>query len=498
MECPKCGYERETGDTHCSLCGVDFALLERQQAEKKALKAAAKKKKSQQKEKLELESSDAGEHAGAVSGICPKCGGDRREGAVECPQCGVIYEKHEQMLAQKEAEKQKKKEEEARRFAEERARIQQEAREGIKEARQKREKHEERTAKIKEQKEVAVEKASEAVEKITEVASSRVQEMLDRLKGNSRRIMIYAAVILGVIIVGWGITTTVRTVLKNAELKRIIAQKEEEQRRIAEEQRKAAEYFKANRFEIVTRLKSLVDQRQYTLFEKELHPYDIPQLESYVSDIRKYLEEIKLLDVARRIPGREYGKNYEAYLKLHALNPGKKLYNDKLIYYRKKLAEQKYQEARSFLGRKKRYKTELLKAMAAIDKAIQLEGYKKKYTAVRYKLKSQQLLFFEGNDRVQIAVRNDGLTKGATGGQRKIYVWVKNVGREAFFPSVDYFVMVGKNNKRYKYNDSSRSLMTQLASGQTTEGLIFFYTSQRPKELIFNHPIVGKVSRRFP
>ena len=42
MECPKCGYEREPGDTHCSLCGVDFDLLERQAAEKKALKMMSK------------------------------------------------------------------------------------------------------------------------------------------------------------------------------------------------------------------------------------------------------------------------------------------------------------------------------------------------------------------------------------------------------------------------------------------------------------------------
>jgi uncharacterized Zn finger protein (UPF0148 family) len=42
MECPKCGYERESGDTRCSLCGVDFELLERQEAEKKALKKVSR------------------------------------------------------------------------------------------------------------------------------------------------------------------------------------------------------------------------------------------------------------------------------------------------------------------------------------------------------------------------------------------------------------------------------------------------------------------------
>ncbi len=501
MECPKCGYEREPGDTHCSLCGVDFGLLERQEAEKKALKAAARKQEKQDDEKLEIETSAPSVKAEAVSGECPKCGCDRRPGDAECPHCGVIYEKHEQMLAQQKADEQKKKEEEEKRFAEEKARIQEEAQKGILEAQVKREKEkkqEEKAVKKKEQQESAVEAAAEAVDKLAGVASNRLKDGVDVVKANSRKIVMVVSVILAVLLVGWGVTSLVKTVIKHVEHKRLVAQEEEEKRRIAEEQRQATEYFRANRLEVITQLKSLIDQRQYTQFKKEMQKYDIPQLVEDIVDIKKYLEEIKLFDEARRIPGKEYGKNYEVYLKLHEMNPGKKLYNDKLIAYRKKLAGKNYLIAKKFLNKKKRYKADLQKALAAIDKAIQLEGYKKKYTTVRYKLKSQELLFFEGNKNVTMAVRNDGLTKGATGGQRKLYVWIRNVGSDSFFINVDYFTLVGKNKKRYKYNDCSRSLVTQLKPGKETKGYLYFYTSAKPRELIFSHISAGKISRRFP
>ncbi len=501
MECPKCGYEREPGDTHCSLCGVDFGLLERQEAEKKTLKASARKREKQDGGKLEIETTAPAVKDVAASGECPKCGCDRRSGDVECPHCGVIYEKHEQMLAQQKADEKKKKEEAEKRFAEEKARIQEEAQKGILEAQQKREKdkkQDEKTAKKKEQQESAVEAAAEAVDKLAGVASDKLKDGAGALKANSRKIVMSVSIVLAVLLVGWGITSLVKVVMKNVEHKRMVAQKEEEQRRIAEEQRKATEYFRANSYDVTAQLKSLIDQRQYSKYETEMQKYDIPQLAGDIVDIKKYLAEIKLFDKAKRISGKEYGKNYEVYLKLHEMNPGKKLYNNKLIYYRKKLAGKNYLEAKAFLNKKKRIKTDLYKALTAIDKAIQLEGYKKKYTTTRYKLKSQELLFFKGNNKVEMAVRNDGLTKGATGGQRKIYVWIRNVGSDSFFVNVDYFTLVGKNKKRYKYNDCSRSIVTQLKPGKEAKGYLYFYTSTKPRELIFSHISAGKISRKFP
>jgi uncharacterized Zn finger protein (UPF0148 family) len=143
MECPKCGYDRQPEDTHCALCGVDFGLLERQAAEKKQLKAM---KSSQPGRKgtgsrLEMEVTKPGkiDDTVIVAMDCPKCGALRHTGNFECPQCGVIYEKHEQMLAQKKAEEEAQKRAEKQRFLEEKARIQREAEEGIRKEREKRE-----------------------------------------------------------------------------------------------------------------------------------------------------------------------------------------------------------------------------------------------------------------------------------------------------------------------------------------------------------------------
>jgi hypothetical protein len=108
------------------------------------------------------------------------------------------------------------------------------------------------------------------------------------------------------------------------------------------------------------------------------------------------------------------------------------------------------------------------------------------------------LLFYEGNENVHMAVRDDGLTKGATGGQRKLYVWLKNVGTNPFFVNVEYFTLVGKNKKRYSYNNCSRELVTNLQPGQETGGFLYFYTSSRPAKLIFSHITAGTVSRTFP
>ncbi len=43
---------------------------------------------------------------------CPKCGFEDYEGGIECPQCGIIYEKYYNLMAKKEAEEEPAHEEE--------------------------------------------------------------------------------------------------------------------------------------------------------------------------------------------------------------------------------------------------------------------------------------------------------------------------------------------------------------------------------------------------
>ena len=113
MECPKCGYERQPEDTHCELCGVDFGLLDRQEEEKRALKEREKQQNNEEELHLTMEEKDpeppapAGPHPPKkteppeistdtfTEEQCPKCGFERKKGGRECPNCGLIYAKHE-------------------------------------------------------------------------------------------------------------------------------------------------------------------------------------------------------------------------------------------------------------------------------------------------------------------------------------------------------------------------------------------------------------------
>ncbi|RJP82768.1 MAG: hypothetical protein C4522_02680 [Desulfobacteraceae bacterium] len=496
MECPKCGYDRQPEDTHCALCGVDFGLLDRQAAEKKQLKAK-KSTKSQGMDTgpiLEMEAAETEKINDSIplTGDCPKCGAPRNADALECPQCGVIYEKHEQMLAQKKAEEEEQKRAEEKRFLEEKARIQREAEEGIRREREKREAAAKKQALAKQRTDLG----SEINDKIN--LSHHINTLIVRMKNNGRKISIAAITLVTVIAVGWGGSLLILDWQEKSRQEKLIEERNAEKRRFQEEQQKAIQGFYTNKEEHIQNLMSLITQRKFDEFAHEIKKYDTPQLKTELESVRKYLEEIKLFDSAKSIPASEFGKNYEVYLKLIQFDPKNKLYLNKLNDYRMKYAQQNYEKAANYLTKKKRVRSDLTDAIAAIDKAIQLEGEKKVYNKIRYDLKNAELLFYEGNKNLQMAVRNDGLTKGATGGQRKIYVWLKNVGDTPYFINVDYFTLVGKNNKRYSYNNCSRELIVNLQPGQETGGFLYFYTPSQPAELVFNHINAGKISRKFP
>lgn len=495
MECPKCGYDRQPEDTHCALCGVDFGLLDRQIAEKKQLKAMKSTKSSgtDTDPGLEMDVVDDGKNIDIkyLHADCPKCGAPRNTDDFECPQCGVIYEKHEQMLAQKKAEEEEQKRAEEKRFLEEKARIQREAEEGIRREREKREAAAKKQALVKQR----ADSGSDIKDKINIL---HIDTLIAQMKNNGRKITIAAIVIVTVIAIGWGGSLLVSDWQEKSRQEKLLEKQKAETERFQKEQQKAIQGFYSNKEEHIQNLMSLITQRQFDEFAHEMKKYDIPQLKNELEGVRKYLEEIKLLDIAKSIPASEFGKNYEVYAKLNQYDPNNKLYLNKLNDYRMKFAQQNYEKAAGYLTKKKRVRSDLGEAIASIDKAIQLEGEKKQYSKVRYDLKNAELLFYEGNNNLQMAVRNDGLTKGATGGQRTIYVWLKNVGDTPYFINVDYFTLVGKNNKRYSYNNCSRELIVNLQPGQEAGGFLYFYTASQPAELVYNHINAGKISRKFP
>ncbi len=499
MECPKCGYDRQPEDTHCELCGVDFGLLDRQAAEKKQLKKKALKqagkKSSEQKLELEITEPETFSQESPVSGECPKCGAGRKAGDVECPRCGVIYKKHEQLLIQQQADKEAAKKAEEQRLLEKKAQIQQEAEEAIVKAKAKREAEARKLAeKDQEVKQPDTEDGKKFYQKITDA----LDKVVARLKGNAKKIAACTLIVFFVFAAGWGVVTLVLNWQESNERERLTSRQREEQQRLEEERKKIFSYFRVNRNELSSHFKSLIEKRKFDRYTSEIKKYQIPSLEGDLDEIKKYFEEIKIFDSAKRIPGRDYEKNYDIYSLLCKMAPKNQVYRKKRNIYRKKLAEKNYLKAMGFLNKKNRVRSDLTASLAAIDRAIQLEGKRKKYNKIKYELKNAVLLFYEGNENVHMAVRNDGLTKGATGGQRKLYVWLKNVGSSPFFVNVEYFTLVGKNKKRYSYNNCSRELIVNLQPGQDTGGFLYFYTSSRPAKLIFSHISAGTVSRIFP
>lgn len=496
MDCPKCGYERQPEDTHCQLCGVDFGLLERQEEEKRALKERAKKEQeSEEPIQLSMENKEPEGDMSTDAYMeedCPKCGYERKKNDKECPNCGLIYAKHDEMMAKKAAEKEARKKAEQKKFAEEKARVQTELEKRVAEAKAKREEK----ARLAEQ--ARMQEASDKDQKSKTDFKARLRRTIQPLANNPKRTMAITAAVVAVVSAIWIGVAQLEKWQKHSAEERIRIEKEQEKQRLEEKNQKIAQDFRKNRTEIENYLRSLITKRKFDAYQKEMKTYDIPMLEKDLSDLKQFFKEIQLYDRVKWLPGKEYEKNYRLYLELHNLNPGKALYSKKVAYYQKKFADQKYTQAKQYFDKRKPYRSELNEALTDIDLAIKLNGPQKKYTRVRNRLINAELLFYEGNDRVKMAVRNDGLTTGKTGGQRKLYVWIKNSGSSPFYVNVEYFTLVGRNNKKYKYNNCSRELITNLEPGETTQGYLYFYTSVQPKKLVFSHINAGTVSRVFP
>ncbi len=506
MECPKCGYERKQSDTDCPLCGINYEYFDNLQAEKVSLKQKTKEQQGAIKEpEPTKDDSYKTSVREQVSGKCPKCEYPRLAGAVECSNCGVIYQNYEDFLKKQKAEEKAKKEEEEKRFAEEKARIQKEAEKAITQERLKREKTiEEVTIKKKDAEDVRKKKAKEKEalkREKKEKKSAQKQSLLEsETTAPSANFFVknkIVSIILIVLLAG-GLVFSYKLYSDYASQKKYIAEQEALKQKLAEERKKIADEFLVNKESIIPYLKSLIDQRNFGFYNKEIKKYEIPAIEKYLVPVKKYLDEIKLYDSAQEIPAGEYKKNYNIYVKLTQMNPGSKLYKKKRSYYRIKLANKKYREASAYFKKKKHKRSEIEAAVASINEAVKLNKKSRKYRSLQRKLAKEELLFFNGNDNVQMAVRDDGITKGATGGQRKLYVWIKNVGSSPFYVNPDYFTMVGTNRKKYSYNNCSKKLVKNLQPGEKAKGHIYFYTKARPKELIFNHNSAGKISRLFP
>lgn len=276
------------------------------------------------------------------------------------------------------------------------------------------------------------------------------------------------------------------------------AKEERIKREYAEKLEKIRLDFVTRKDDINNKIRALILSRLFEDAGKEIALYDIPSLQNDLKPLKNFMKEMILFEKAKTIPVNEFENNYRAFLELHAMAPDNELYLTKSNLYKKKFADREYGKAKAYLSGKSKNVDELGKALSNINQSLELFPDSKEYNAVKVKLLTEQLLYYEGNENILMAVRDDGMGKKLLSNQRKLTIWLKNISNETVYVNVQYFTMVGNDNKRYTYNDMGKKLSSKLEPGEESVGELYFRTKARPKKLIFNHLIKGQISRVFP
>lgn len=265
-----------------------------------------------------------------------------------------------------------------------------------------------------------------------------------------------------------------------------------------ERQKEVQLNFFSHRDDITNRITKNITERQLQSAENEIAALDIPALKNELRPLKNYLSEIRISEEADRIPENNYEKKFETYSKLVELNSQNDTYRSKREEYRLKYADNEYIKAMSYYNKGKKDPSLLDKSLKTIEKSVALFPGFNKYQSLETTLIKQKLLFYEGNDKIAMAVRDDGMGKRLFSDQRKLSVWILNKSKETVYINVQYFTMLGKNGLKYTYNDTGSRLSGKIEPGQQTWGEIYFRTSTSPAKLTFNHLVCGKISRDFP
>ena len=271
-----------------------------------------------------------------------------------------------------------------------------------------------------------------------------------------------------------------------------------QQRAEVERQKNIQLDFFKRKTEIVEHIRSIITEKKFQSAENEIAAFDIPALKSELTPVKNYLEEMKLVEEIGRIPESNYEKNFSAYSKLVELNNDNEMYMTKREEYRLKYADTEYLKAAAYFNHSKKDPKALDKAIETIKKSVELIPGSAKYQSMKHSLVSEKLMFFEGNDKIAMAVRDDGMGRGLFSGQRKLSIWLINKSPEIVYINVQYFTMYGKNGLKYTYNDIGNKFSSRLLPGEQTRGELYFRTSTGPSQITFNHLVCGAITRRFP
>lgn len=318
----------------------------------------------------------------------------------------------------------------------------------------------------------------------------KARDMLNKLSGSKEK----SAKILGVmaLILVFALATPFGvSYYKTSKIERL-------KREHAEKLEKIRVDFVTNKDEITQKITLIISNKLFDSAEKEIALYDIPSLQDELVPLKNYLKEIRLYEKAKTIPALEFEQNYNAFSELLRFNSGSQLYHAKQEFYRQKLANNEYSLAESYLTSKSKSLPELKKAIVSIDKALEMYPASKRFILLKKKLLTENLLFYEGNENIVMAVQDDGMGKKLYSNQRKLTIWLKNISQETVYINVQFFTMIGQDKKRYTYNDIGRRFKTKLMPGEQTRGELYFRTRARPEKIVFSHLISGEISRVFP
>ena len=317
-----------------------------------------------------------------------------------------------------------------------------------------------------------------------------VKKLFGNLKGGNNRKKLYITIAIAVIGICITIPLSVNYYQK-VKAARIERERVERLENIKNE-------FIANETVIVNKIRQTISKKSFATADSLINDYDIESLQDRLAGVKNYLKEIRLYEVIRKVPGREYGKNYNMFLDIIKLNPTNKKYSTKRDYYKKKYAASEYTKASKFLRQRKGSFKALNEAIDHCVTAVDLYPANRNYKGLLKQLKTKKLMFPEGNDKLIMAVMDNGMGKRLFAGQRKLTVWLKNVSNEDVYINVQYFSMTGKNKKEYSYSDMGREFKGRLTPGEQTRGELYFKTRTKPKKIVFSHLVCGEIYREFP
>ena len=485
--CPSCGFERMPHDRVCLMCGIDFAIYDAESSKNKIRNDETGDEESGVRSSDDSESfvnltgfepgDDENrlvmefEETGSVVGFCPNCKSPRYADDFECRQCGVIFSKVD-------SARRSQNQDDDDSFANDRMEA------------------------FRAQASSFFSSAFSSSKNIIESFSRLIPDFIGLLRqlfynfvsaawSFKKQILILTFLVV-IIASGFFVFKYVADSLRDSN---------EKQKRLALEAELAqkADYFRINAFSIRDNILLIMDTRGIDAALEEIKKVDIenlkynPVLQILKDSLNGELLRKKLIS----IPFDDYKARFDAYGKLCEIYPDNDSYKELLKMNRLMLAAKDAAKAEELFFEKGSEMRFLDEAIFLAERAFSLDSSDYNESLV-FRLKSARLLVFEGNENVQMALRDDAFSGQKNRNQRKIRVWLKNTGAEPFRINPDFFSLQCYDGNTYQYNDFSRNLLAEVQPGATIEGDVFFYTKSRPMRFVFDHAKLGAISRDLP